>query len=84
MLHLGIDLGSSNTVAVCRGRDGQIRPVLFDGQQWLPSGIFCDGGGTLHTGRDAAKLAELFPEGYEQTPKRLVDDTSVWLQRLNG
>ncbi|MCW6003711.1 Hsp70 family protein [Micromonospora sp. CPCC 205371] len=79
MLHLGIDLGSSNTVAVCRGRDGQIRPILFDGQQCLHSGIFCDDGGTLHTGRDAAKLAELFPEGYEQTPKRLVDDTSVWL-----
>lgn len=35
---LGVDLGTSNTVAVLRWPDGRTRPLLVDGQPVVPSG----------------------------------------------
>ena len=54
---LGVDLGTSNTVAVLRWPDGRTRPLLVDGQPILPSGVYADADGTLHVGRDAQRLA---------------------------
>lgn len=76
---LGIDFGSSNTVAVLAGPDGQVRPLLFDGSPTLPSAVCAQPNGTLLVGRDAWHAARMFPAGFEPTPKRLIDDGTVLL-----
>jgi molecular chaperone DnaK (HSP70) len=58
---LGVDLGTSNTVAVLRWPDGRTRPLLCDGQPVMPSGVFLDSVGRLHVGRDAQRLAQAEP-----------------------
>ncbi|NYF54739.1 outer membrane protein assembly factor BamB [Micromonospora purpureochromogenes] len=76
---LGVDLGTSNTVAVLRWPDGRTRPLLVDGQPILPSGVYADADGQLHVGRDAQRLAQADPAGYEPNPKRRVDEPTVSL-----
>ncbi|MEV4536950.1 Hsp70 family protein [Asanoa sp. NPDC049518] len=76
---LGVDLGTSNTVAVLRWPDGRTRPLLFDGQPLLPSGVLLDEAGRLHVGRDAQRLAQADPARYEPNPKRHVDAPGVLL-----
>ncbi|MGB2570297.1 Hsp70 family protein [Micromonospora citrea] len=76
---LGVDLGTSNTVAVLRRPDGRTRPLLVDGHPILPSGVYADVDGRLHVGRDAQRLAQADPAGYEPNPKRRVDDETVEL-----
>lgn len=76
---IGIDLGTSNTVAVIRRPDGHIRPLLFDGQPVMPSLVYFDEGGHLHFGRDAQRMALLDPARCEPNPKRRIDDRSVFL-----
>ncbi|SCG65482.1 Hsp70 family protein [Micromonospora halophytica] len=76
---LGVDLGTSNTVAVLRWPDGRTRPLLVDGHPILPSGVYADTDGRLHVGRDAQRLAQADPAGYEPNPKRRVDDETVLL-----
>jgi actin-like ATPase involved in cell morphogenesis len=76
---LAIDLGSANTVAVLRGSDGQLRPVLFDGSELLPSAVYADPGGTLIVGRDAERLARTDPGALEPNPKRRIDDGELLL-----
>ncbi|GAB3088942.1 Hsp70 family protein [Micromonospora schwarzwaldensis] len=76
---LGVDLGTSNTVAVLRRPDGTTRPLLVDGQPILPSGVYADTAGHLHVGRDAQRLAQADPAGYEPNPKRRVDEEIVEL-----
>ncbi|WBC06710.1 Hsp70 family protein [Micromonospora sp. WMMA1947] len=76
---LGVDLGTSNTVAVLRWPDGRTRPVLVDGHPILPSGVYADADGHLHVGRDAQRLAQADPAAYEPNPKRRVDDETVEL-----
>lgn len=76
---LGVDLGTSNTVAVLRWPDGRTRPLLFDGLPIMPSGIFLDSSGRLHVGRDAQRLAQSEPARYEPNPKRRIDETVVLL-----
>jgi len=76
---LGVDLGTSNTVAVLRWPDGRTRPLLFDGQPLLPSGVLLDEVGRLHVGRDAQRLAQADPSRYEPNPKRHVDAPGVLL-----
>jgi molecular chaperone HscA len=76
---LGVDLGTSNTVAVLRWPDGRTRPLLVDGQPILPSGVYADQGGQLHVGRDAQRLAQAEPTRYEPNPKRRIDDPTVQL-----
>ncbi|NES29022.1 Hsp70 family protein [Micromonospora terminaliae] len=74
---LGVDLGTSNTVAVLRWPDGRTRPLLVEGQPILPSGVYADTEGRLHVGRDALRLAHADPDRYEPNPKRRVDEAEV-------
>jgi hypothetical protein len=76
---LGVDLGTSNTVAVLRWPDGRTRPLLVDGQPILPSGVYADHDGHLHVGRDAQRLAQADPDRYEPNPKRRIDDAEIEL-----
>ncbi|MGI5182907.1 Hsp70 family protein [Dactylosporangium sp. CA-152071] len=77
---LGIDFGTSNTVAVIHETDGRSRPVLFDGFPLLPSCVCLalDGQGLL-VGREAMHAARVHPERYEPHPKRRIDDGTVLL-----
>jgi Ethanolamine utilization protein EutJ (predicted chaperonin) len=76
---LGVDLGTSNTVAVLRWPDGRTRPLLVDGAPLMPSGVYADPAGKLHVGRDALRLAQLDPARFEPNPKRRIDEQSVLL-----
>ncbi|MGW0431966.1 Hsp70 family protein [Micromonospora sp. NPDC003197] len=76
---IGVDLGTSNIVAVLRWPDGRTRPLLFDGQPIMPAGVYLDEQGRLHVGRDAARLAQTDPGRYEPNPKRRVDEPAVLL-----
>ncbi|MGI5243435.1 Hsp70 family protein [Dactylosporangium sp. CA-139066] len=76
---VGIDLGTSNTVAVIRSPDGRRRPVLFDGAPLMPSAVFLQDNGQLAVGRDAIRLAQLDPARYEPNPKRRIDEPAVLL-----
>ncbi|RLK13226.1 putative pyrroloquinoline-quinone binding quinoprotein [Micromonospora sp. M71_S20] len=76
---LGVDLGTSHTVAVLRRPDGHTRPLLVDGQPIIPSGVYADTDGLLHAGRDAQRLARTDPGRYEPNPKRRIDEPAVML-----
>jgi actin-like ATPase involved in cell morphogenesis len=76
---MGVDLGTSNTVAVVRWPDGRTRPLLVDGLPVLPSGVYLDENGHLHVGRDAQRLAQVEPARYEPNPKRRIDEGAVLL-----
>lgn len=70
---LGIDFGTSNTVAVLDGR-----PLLFDSSPLLASGVFAGRSGLL-TGVDAERAAVASPAGLEANPKRRLNDGTVFL-----
>ncbi|WP_432993831.1 Hsp70 family protein [Dactylosporangium sp. CA-233914] len=78
-IRLGIDFGTSSTVAVLAlpGRDP--RPLLFDGSPLLPSAVGLDPTGRLVVGRDALHAAIAAPGSVERYPKRCVDDGTVLL-----
>ncbi|SHM38667.1 ABC transporter substrate-binding protein [Cryptosporangium aurantiacum] len=76
---LGIDFGTSNTVAVLRHPDGRVESLLFDGSPLLASAVFADPDGQLLTGRDALHSARTRPECLEPNPKRRIDDGKVLL-----
>src|SRR6266540_6383232 len=78
-LRLGIDLGTSRTVACLTRPDGQLQPLLFDGTPSLPSAVFARPGGGLLVGRDAIHAAGSQPGRFEPSPKRLIDDATVLL-----
>ncbi|GAA4217614.1 Hsp70 family protein [Actinocatenispora rupis] len=76
---LGIDFGTSTTIAVLRRADGTARPLLFDGTPLLPSALYLETDGRLLSGRDAVHSARLDPSRYEPSPKRRLNDGSVLL-----
>ncbi|MGI5246635.1 Hsp70 family protein [Dactylosporangium sp. CA-139066] len=76
---IGVDLGTSNTVAVIRHPDGRTRPLLVDGAPIMPSGVYVDEHGRLHVGRDAQRMAGLDPSRFEPNPKRRIDEPAVLL-----
>src|SRR4051812_20960554 len=76
---IGVDLGTSNTVAVVRWPDGRTRPLLTDGLPILPSGVYLDENGRLHVGRDAQRLAQVEPARFEPNPKRHIDEPAILL-----
>jgi hypothetical protein len=76
---LAIDLGTSHTVGVVHREGQQVRPLVFDGSPLLPSGVAVADDGGLVTGRDAQRIAQLWPDRYEPHPKRRVDEGSVLL-----
>src|SRR4029453_12348307 len=76
---LGVDFGTSNTVAVARWPDGRARPILVDGSPLLPSAVYAEPDGQLIVGRDAVHSARLDPARFEPNPKRRIDDHLVLL-----
>ena len=78
-LRLGIDFGTSNTVAVARWPDGRVRPLLFDGAPLLPSAVVLDEHGSLTAGTEALHSARVRPEFFDPNPKRRIDDGTVLL-----
>jgi actin-like ATPase involved in cell morphogenesis len=76
---VGIDFGTSNTVALIRWPDGRTRAVLFDGQPILASAVYLDDRGVTHVGRDAQRMALIDPARYEPNPKRRIDEGRVLL-----
>ncbi|WP_164842223.1 Hsp70 family protein [Actinoplanes solisilvae] len=76
---LGVDLGTSHTVAMLRRPDGRTRPLLFDGRPLLPSAVHLDISGRLHVGADAIRLGHADPGRLEPHPKRHIDDDLVML-----
>ncbi|WP_433216025.1 Hsp70 family protein [Dactylosporangium sp. CS-047395] len=78
-IRLGVDFGTSNTVAVVRWPDGRSRPLIFDGSPLLPSAVYVEPGGTIIVGRDAVHSARLEPARFEPNPKRRIDEGTVLL-----
>lgn len=76
---LGIDFGTSNTVAMLRLNDGRTRPLLFDGSPLLPSAVYLSPDGRMLVGRDAERNARVDPTRFEPNPKRRIDDGVVFL-----
>jgi actin-like ATPase involved in cell morphogenesis len=76
---LGVDLGTSHTVAMLRRPDGRTRPLLFDGRPLLPSAVYLDTTGRLHVGPDALRLGHADPGRLEPHPKRHIDQENVLL-----
>jgi hypothetical protein len=76
---LGVDFGTSSTVAVLAGPGGRVRPLLFDGSELLPSAVCRSASGELLVGRDALHEARANPGGFEPHPKRAIDDGTVLL-----
>ncbi|WP_204008835.1 Hsp70 family protein [Virgisporangium aurantiacum] len=78
-VRLGVDFGTSNTVAVLELPNREPRPLLFDGSPLLPSAVAADAGGHLVVGRDALHTATIDPGAFEPHPKRCIDDETVLL-----
>ncbi|GIJ59375.1 Hsp70 family protein [Virgisporangium aurantiacum] len=76
---VGIDFGTSTTVAVLARAGGAARPLVFDGSELLPSAVCVGPDGTLLVGRDALHAARSHPGRFEPNPKRSVDDGSLLL-----
>ncbi|MEV8514493.1 Hsp70 family protein [Dactylosporangium sp. NPDC051484] len=76
---LGIDFGTSNTVAMVRTPDKRMRPLLFDGSPLLPSALYFNTDGKVLVGRDAERNARLDPARFEPNPKRRIDDGEVFI-----
>ncbi|WP_433083635.1 Hsp70 family protein [Dactylosporangium sp. CA-052675] len=76
---LGIDLGTTHTVAALTAADGRSQPLLFDASFLLPSSVYAEVDGHLLVGRDAERSARLDPSRFEPNPKRRVDDGTVLL-----
>src|SRR5690242_9365882 len=76
---LGIDFGTSNTVAMLRWPDGRVKPLLFDASSLLPTAVFAPPTGDLVVGTDALHHARFDPAGLEPNPKRHIDELSVLL-----
>ena len=76
---LGVDFGTSTTIAMLQWPDGRVRPLLFDGSPLLSSAVFLGVDGRLYTGRDATHLARGNPERLEPNPKRRIDDGTLLL-----
>jgi hypothetical protein len=66
---LGIDVGTTNVSAAVR-EGGEIRQLMLDGRDRMPSAVFLDEDGQLLVGRVAESRAPLAPERFERCPKR--------------
>src|ERR1051325_6307713 len=73
---IGIDFGTSHTVALMAWPEGRVRPLLFDGSPVLPSSVYAQPDGRLLVGRDAVHAARVDPSRVEASPKRRGDDGS--------
>jgi molecular chaperone DnaK len=76
---LGIDFGTSHTVAVLMSADRILRPLLFDGSPLLPSAVYAEPDGRLLIGRDAWHSMRTAPARFEPYPKQRIDEGAVLL-----
>ncbi|WP_051267221.1 Hsp70 family protein [Nakamurella lactea] len=76
---IGVDFGTSNTVAALAVPGRAPRILSIDGSSWLPSAVFLTDDGGLTVGRDAERRARLAPERFEPNPKRRIDDGEMLL-----
>lgn len=76
---LGIDFGTSSTVAALVGVDGRVRPLLFDSSPLLSSAVFVGPDGVALSGADAERAGLSYAPGLEPNPKRRIDDGTLWL-----
>jgi beta-lactam-binding protein with PASTA domain len=76
---LGVDFGTSSTVAMLRWPDGRVKPLLFEGSPLLPSAVFAPTEGQLVVGSDALHHGRFEPSRLEPNPKRLIDDEGLLL-----
>src|SRR5262245_54578896 len=79
LARVGIDFGTSSTVAVVAAPGREPRPLLFDGSPLLPSAVCVDPTGRILTGRDALYTAMVDPSAFEPHPKQRVDEGTVLL-----
>ncbi|WP_344615670.1 tetratricopeptide repeat protein [Dactylosporangium salmoneum] len=78
-LRLGVDFGTSTTVAMLQRANGSVTPLLFDASPLLSSGVYAGPDAQLLTGADADRAAVAHPARYEPNPKRRIDDGTTWL-----
>ncbi|WP_238016891.1 Hsp70 family protein [Dactylosporangium sp. AC04546] len=78
MVTLGIDVGTSTTVAVLGLDGGRAVALQFDGSPLLPSAVCLTDGG-LVTGRAAVEAARARPDAFEPHPKARLSDAQVQL-----
>jgi Ethanolamine utilization protein EutJ (predicted chaperonin) len=76
---LGIDFGTTHTVAVLIRDDGRAEPLLFESSPLLPSAVYAQPDGRLLVGRDAERAARADPARFEPHPKRRIDEGRVLL-----
>jgi hypothetical protein len=75
---VGIDFGTTHTVAAVALPDGRVQPVLFDANPLLSSAVYAADDRML-VGRDAERSARLDPARFEPNPKRRIDDGTILL-----
>ncbi|MFK3985259.1 Hsp70 family protein [Micromonospora sp. NPDC050397] len=78
-VRLGIDFGTSTTVAMLAVPGRGSRSLLFDGSPLLPSAVCLDPTGRILVGRDALYTAMAQPATFEPHPKQRVDEGTVLL-----
>ncbi|SDX11290.1 Hsp70 protein [Amycolatopsis xylanica] len=76
---LGIDFGTSSTVASIAVGGQLPRPIEFDASMTMSSAIFVNDDGTLVVGREAERKARLDPSRFEPNPKRRIDEGTLRL-----
>jgi actin-like ATPase involved in cell morphogenesis len=78
-VRLGVDFGTSHTVAAVTHPDGRDRPLLFDGSPLLASAVAVGPGSEVLVGADALRVAVGDPAALEPNPKRRFDEHTVLL-----
>ncbi|GIJ71468.1 Hsp70 family protein [Virgisporangium ochraceum] len=76
---LGVDLGTTTTVAVLSEGGDPPTPLLFDSSPSLRSAVFHRADTGVLTGIDAERAGVGYPAGLEPNPKRRIDEGTVWL-----
>jgi len=76
---LGVDLGTTHTVAALAVHGARVQQLLFDSSPLLSSAVYAEAGRPLLAGRDAERAARIDPTRFEPNPKRRIDDGRVLL-----
>ena len=77
---LGIDFGTSYTVAAIASSDGvTVLDIESNGQSRMPSSVFYTESGEILVGSAAQHQSAFAPERFEATPKRSIADGEIFL-----
>ena len=76
---LGVDLGTTHTVAALAVHGARVQQLLFDSSPLLSSAVHAEAGRPIVAGRDAERAARIDPTRFEPNPKRRIDDGNVLL-----